>query len=100
MIEVMVAALLIAVSIGSIATMNVRSLHTLRASREAAASSQVLQQRIEMIRDRNWAEVASSTAIASLLTRPTFSEAELSDPVFEEKMTVSVPDRAATRPQE
>jgi Tfp pilus assembly protein PilV len=99
-LEVMVAASLIALSIGSIAAMNVRSFHILRASREAAASSQVLQQRIEMIRDRSWAEVSSSAAMAALLAAPAESEAELTDAGFIETMTVTVPEASASGPVE
>ncbi len=89
--EVLVAALLIAIAIGSILTMNVRAFHVLRASRLAAAASQVLQQRIEVIRDRTWTEVSSSAAIVALLSQPADSEAELADPNFLETMKVTVP---------
>jgi Tfp pilus assembly protein PilV len=89
--EVLVAALLIALAIGSIMTMNVKAFHVLRASRMAAAGSQVLQQRIEVIRDRTWAEVSNSSAIVSLLSQPADSEVELADPEFIETMKVTVP---------
>ncbi len=98
--EVMVAALLIAISMASIMTINVKSIHTLRASREAAASSQVLQQRIEMIRDRTWTEVSSADALAALLTTPAQSEAELSDAHFSEALKVTVPLASPTGPVE
>lgn len=89
--EVLVAALLIALCTGSIMAMNVKAFHVLRASRMAAAASQILQQRIEVVRDRSWTEASNSGAIVSLLNKPADSEAELADPTVVETMKVTVP---------
>src|SRR6266478_5478474 len=77
--EVLVATLLISIAMGSIMAMNSKAIHTLRATLQTAASSQVLQQRIEMIRARPWPEFASAPAMAVLMNMPTESEKELTD---------------------
>ncbi len=89
-LEVLVAALLISTVIGSIVTMNAQAIHTLHATRQAAGSSQVLQQRVESIRARPWPEVSSSTALAALMQRAAESQRELSDLDAIERMEVSV----------
>lgn len=98
--EVLVATLLIAMAMGSIMAINARAISTLRESREVAASSQVLQQRIEMIRERSWTEFASAEALASMMRSRSESEAELSDPLFVETMRVTVPQPSAAGPVE
>jgi len=89
--EVLVSSLLISVAMGSILSMNMQSITTLRASHEAAASSQVLQQRIEMIRKKAWPEVANSAGLAQVLAAPTESEPELSDSHLVETVKVYAP---------
>ncbi len=91
----MVSVLLIVVSMGSILVMNMRASRILRNSREVAATSQILQQRIEMARDQPWAAVASAKALAVLMQTPTDSAAEISDPQFSEQMRVTVPKPTA-----
>ncbi|MEA3213652.1 MAG: hypothetical protein QOE70_6709 [Chthoniobacter sp.] len=91
-IEVLVATLVILVGLCSILAMNARSMHTLRSTRQAAASSQMLQQRIETLRSKAWPEISNSTALATLMKTATESEAELGDPALLEWITVSVPD--------
>ncbi len=93
--EVMVCILLIVLSMGSILMMNLRSAKILRASREVAAASQMLQQRVEMARDRSWSEVASSQALAALMQTATDSEPEMSASNVSERMTVTVPKATA-----
>ena len=92
MVEVLVAALLILVALGSILAMNTRSIHILRSTRQAIASSQMLQQRIEAIRNKPWPEISNPTAFASLMRIPADSEKELADPDCTEFITISVPD--------
>ena len=87
-IEVMISAVLILISLGSILAMNAESMHALRATRQAAAGSQVLQQRIETIRTQVWPEVSNSTALARLMSAPTEAEKELSDAGFIETVRV------------
>lgn len=91
---------LITVSMGSILAMNVRAAKILRASREVTATSQMLQQRIEMVRDRSWSEVAGSQALAALMGTPTDSEAEMSGTNLTERMKVTVPKATAEGLQE
>lgn len=95
LLEVMVSTVLIAIAMGNILMMNIRAARVLRASREVAATSQVLQQRIEMVRERPWAEVAGVKAMAALMKTPTDSEAELSESHLTERMRVTVPRASA-----
>lgn len=67
----MISTLLVCVGIGSIMAMNSRSFHTLRATRQTAAASQILQERVESMREKPWAEIASSDALVRLMNRPT-----------------------------
>ena len=92
MVEVLVAALLIFLSLGGILTMNTRSIHLLRSTRQAVATSQMLQQRIESLRNQPWPEISSATALAVLMRKPTESEKELADDDCTEFITLSVPD--------
>lgn len=87
--EVLVSALLICVGLGSILTLYTRTVHTLRATRQAAVASQVLQQRIETLRDRPWAAMSSAAALAQVMAAPTASERELADGRIDEALTVS-----------
>ena len=96
--EVLVSALLIAISMGSILTVNIQSIDTLRASHEAAATSQVLQQRVEMIRKKTWAEISSSTGLATVMALPTQSEVELADSHMSESIKVSAPQSTTSGP--
>lgn len=91
LVEVLVAAVIMSIAMGNVVTISMRAADALRTSREAAASSQVLQQRIEAIRDRPWPEVSCSEGLAEILKTPTDSESELSDPQVMETMRVTVP---------
>lgn len=100
LVEVMLSTLLVCVGIGSIMAMNTRSFHTLRAARQAAAASQILQERVESMRERPWAEIASSDAIARLMDQPTKSARELlSDRAAVETITIAVVEASASGPQ-
>jgi hypothetical protein len=92
MVEVLVSALLIFMAMGGILAMNTRSIHLLRSTRQAVASTQMLQERIESMRNRPWPEISSATALAAVLRVPTESERELADPNYSEFVAVSVPD--------
>ena len=97
-LEVLAAAALIALAMGSIMAINTHAVHTLRATRQAAASSQVLQQRVEMIRAKPWPQVSSSTALAQLMSVATESEKELTDAHMVETLKVIVPVASADGP--
>jgi Tfp pilus assembly protein PilV len=98
MVEVLLSAILISITMGSILSMNVRSIHALRASRDASASSQMLQQRIESLRKRGWTEVSSSAGLARLMATATQSEPELSDSNVVETVKVSAPEATSAGP--
>src|SRR3954447_1201096 len=70
MVEVLVAALLIIMSLGGIFAMNARSLQILRTTRQVTASSLMAQQRLETIRGLAWPEISNSTALATILQTP------------------------------
>lgn len=97
-LEVLAAAALIAIAMGSIMAINTHAVHTLRATRQAAASSQVLQQRVEMIRARPWPEVSSSDALTQIMSIPTESEKELTDAHMTETLKAIVPVASANGP--
>jgi hypothetical protein len=92
MIEVMAAALLILLGLGGTLAMHARSVHILRSTRQALATSQMLQQRIEAMRNKPWPEISSAPALAVLMRSPTASSKELADEGCTEFITVSVPD--------
>jgi hypothetical protein len=90
-VEVLVSAVLILLALGSILAINTKSMHTLRATRQAAASSQILQQRVEAIRGKPWPEISNSAILKDLIERPAESEKELADFNLTEFINVSVP---------
>jgi Tfp pilus assembly protein PilV len=90
-IELLVSAVLIALAVGSIMSMNTQSMHTLSDSHLAAAGSQVLQQRVEMMRALAWPDITNTTALADLMGTATQSEREMAEANLTEKLTVTVP---------
>jgi Tfp pilus assembly protein PilV len=93
-IELLVSAVLIALAVGSIMSMNTQSMHTLRDSHLAAAGSQVLQQRVEMMRALAWPDITNTAALADLMATATESEREMAEANLTEKITVTVPAEA------
>lgn len=91
-IELLVSALLIALAVGSIMAMNTQSMHTLRDSHLAAAASQVLQQRVEMMRALPWPEITNTAALSELMAIATESEREMAEAKLTEKLTITVPN--------
>jgi hypothetical protein len=96
MVEVLVAALLIFLSLGGIFAMNARSLHILRSTRQVTASSLMAQQRLETIRSMAWPEFTNGTALAQLMRTPAESESELADSKPTETITITVPTAPGT----
>jgi hypothetical protein len=90
-IEVLVSSMLILLSMAGIFAINTRCFHLLRSTRQTAASSQILQQRVEFLRSRPWSEISNSTALANLMLRPMESEMELGDAALAENVIVSIP---------
>jgi len=98
LVEVLVSSLLICIGLGSILAINTKTVHTLRATRQAAVASQVLQQRVEALRDTPWPQMASSEALAQLMDTPTESECELAGGKVDEILSVSSIAPSATGP--
>lgn len=67
LIEASIAACTSALFLGSLFTMNVTSMKTLRTAREAAAASQVLQQRVEALRIANWHQITDAVWVKNNL---------------------------------
>ncbi len=96
-VEVLVSALLIGIGFGSILATDVRSIRTLRCTRQAAAGSQMLQQRIEAIRAAPWPQISNSESLAQLMRVATESEVEVADSALTEYLQVTVPNPALAR---
>lgn len=71
--------------------MNTHSIELLRATHLTAASTQMVQERVEAIRGKAWPEISNSTALAILMQAPAQSEIEMSAPGLTETITMSVP---------
>lgn len=60
LIEATIAACTSALFLGSLFTMNMSAMRTMKNAREAANASQVLQQRVEAMRIANWQQVTNA----------------------------------------
>src|SRR3954471_3056834 len=60
LMEATIAACTSALFLGSLFTMNISAMKTMRTAREAAAASQVLQQRVESMRIANWHQITDA----------------------------------------
>jgi hypothetical protein len=67
LIETTIAAATSALFLGSLFTMNMTAMQTIRTSREAGCASQVLQQRVESMRIANWHQVTDADWVSSNL---------------------------------
>jgi hypothetical protein len=90
-IEVLASALLIFLGLGAIFAMNTQSLEILRSTRLLASGSQVLQERMETLRNLPWPEVANSQALAQIYATPAPSQADLANASLVESVVVTVP---------
>jgi uncharacterized protein (TIGR02598 family) len=61
LIETVVAAAIAAAFLGSLFTMNLATMDTIRSAKESIAASQILQQRMESMRIANWHEVTDAS---------------------------------------
>jgi hypothetical protein len=93
-VEVLLSAVLIFIGLGSIFEMNTHSIELLRATHLTAASTQMVQERVESIRAMAWPEISNSSALAILLQTPVASEKEMNAPGLTETITLSVPQPA------
>ena len=67
LIEVTIAACISALFLGSLFTMNMTAMKTIRTSREAGCASQILQQRVESMRIANWHQITDADWVSSNL---------------------------------
>lgn len=96
-IEVLASALLIFMGLGAIFAMNTESLRILYSTRMLANGSQILQERMEAMRNHPWPEVANAQALAKLFQTPTSSQSDLgSTTSITELVTVSIPSTPGT----
>lgn len=98
MVEVSVATLLVCVGLASIVAVHGRSIQLLRATHQAAAASQILQQRVDRLRSKPWIDVATSAGLARAMASPTDSERELPGIRLTEVLTVSPVQVSASGP--
>ena len=71
LIEATIAACTGALFLGSLFTMNMTGMRTMRTAREAANASQVLQQRVEAMRIANWHQITDATWVKNNLLNTT-----------------------------
>jgi len=90
-IEVLISAVLIFIGLGSIFAMNTQSIELLRATHLTAASTQIVQERVETLRSRPWPEISNAQALALVMQTAAQSESELNAPNLTETITMSVP---------
>ena len=67
LVEASIAACTSALFLGSLFTMNMSALKTIRTAREATSASQVLQQRVESMRIANWHQVTDADWVTANL---------------------------------
>ena|SRR6202011_5152456 len=65
LIESTIASAIAALFLSSVFAINISSMQTVKRAREAAAASQVLQQRIESLRIANWHQVTDANFLKS-----------------------------------
>ena len=70
LIEATIAACTSALFLGSLFTMNMTAMRTMRTAREAANASQVLQQRVESMRIANWHQVTNADWVKNIGRQP------------------------------
>ncbi|HEV3409182.1 MAG TPA: hypothetical protein VG095_02730 [Chthoniobacterales bacterium] len=67
LVEASIAACTAALFLGSLFTMNMTAMKTIRTAREATSASQVLQQRVESMRIANWHQITNADWVAANL---------------------------------
>jgi hypothetical protein len=67
LIEASIAACTSALFLGSLFTMNMTAMKTMRTAREATSASQVLQQRVESLRIANWHQITDADWVSANL---------------------------------
>lgn len=87
----MASALLIFIGLGAVFNLNTRSLQILRQSRQYATASQILQERIEMMRAQPWPQISRAQSLATLMQTPASSSRDLADAEPFEELFVTLP---------
>src|SRR5688500_524410 len=88
-IEILASCMHMLLGVGAVFAMNTHSLQLLRKTRQAAASSQILQERVEILRSRPWPEVSRAQAVANWWGTPTESAPDLADSDPTETLIIS-----------
>lgn len=91
----MVSAVLIFLGLGSIYGLNTQSLRILRKTRQYSAASQILQERVEMLRNQPWPQVARGQGLAALMKPAALSGQDLADADPTEDFIITIPDTPA-----
>lgn len=87
----MVSAVVIFVGLGSIFSLNTQSLQILRKTRQYSTASQVLLERVEMMRSQPWPQISRGQSLALLFQTAASSGRDLADAQPLEDILVSVP---------
>lgn len=87
LIDVLGAVLVVGLAFGGVFAANTRAMGMLKSAKQAAVASKCLQQRIEQLRNYNWAQITDSNALHDLYNTPPLPSIEL--PGFSEQVTVS-----------
>ena len=95
-VEVMGAAMLVAVFLSGAFYANSRGLNMLRSSRETAIASKILQERMEELRGMTWTDVTDSSSLKSNYATATDSAAGLAPNILTETLTVTAWPTAGT----
>lgn len=78
LVETTIAAAIAALFLGSVFTLNISTMETIRSAKETIAASQVLQQRMESLRIANWQEITDADwVVANLLNTSAAGSAQL-----------------------
>jgi len=88
-LEVLASAVVILLAVGAIFGMNAQSLQILRRTQQAAAASEILQERIEAMRTASWPDISRGATAAGLWAAPAHSAPDLADAAPVETLTVS-----------
>jgi len=86
-IDLMAAVGVVAIGFAGIFYSNSRALNMLRASKETVTASKMLQQRMELVRLQDWAEVTDVASVQTLMGTAADASGLLTNPV--ETITVS-----------
>src|SRR3712207_4193620 len=90
LLETSIAACTAALFLGSLFTMNMTAMKTMRTAREATSASQILQQRVEQMRIANWHQVTDADWLTSTSAKLLHSDAPGSESLKGLKETLTL----------